>query len=367
MTARAESVLIVLHDLGLGGTERIALRLARAWAAAGREVAIFCGDPRGPLRELLTPQVELIPAAPPIPRRRRSRQALGRALAALLRRRRFDLLFVPGNFHWAVIPALRSLGAARPPVVAQISAPLFRHGRGPLKQAVYDATVRRRLALADALVALSEESVGHARRVIPARPAQCIPLPALEDDTAPFDRAAGRLILCIGRLVPEKGFHHAIAAFARLGDPGASLAILGEGPERSRLEALAAELGVADRVSLAGYIGDVRPWLARARVLLVASRFEGYAAVIVEALGAGRPVVATDCTPAARELLACPGAGRVIPIGDVPAMAQALGDELASPPPDPQQLARLVDAYRLGPVSRAYLHLFDTVIGRASA
>jgi glycosyltransferase involved in cell wall biosynthesis len=63
---------------------------------------------------------------------------------------------------------------------------------------------------------------------------------------------------------------------------------------------------VADRVRLPGYVPDIRPWLAIARTFLLTSWYEGYAAVIVEALGAGRPVVSTDCTPAARELLGEP-------------------------------------------------------------
>jgi glycosyltransferase involved in cell wall biosynthesis len=368
MSAHADRVLIVLHDLALGGSERIALRLARAWAKAGREIAIFCGDPSGPLRDCLDPGVELIAANPVIPRGPVSRLKLGLALAELLEQRRFDVLFVPGNFHWALLPPLRRLAAdARPEIVAQISAPLFRHGRGPLKQAIFNTTLRWRLLAADALVALSPEPARHAKAVFRGAAVRSIPLPALEDDEEAASAAEGRLALCIGRLVPEKGFDLAITAFARLDDPAARLAIVGEGPERERLERLASDLGVAGRVTFAGYAADVRPWLARARLLLLTSRFEGYAAVIVEALSAGRPVVATDCTPAARELLGAPGAGRVVPIGDVGSMAAAMAAEFAAPPPDPERLASLVAGYRLGPVSRAYLDLFDSLTGRASA
>jgi glycosyltransferase involved in cell wall biosynthesis len=367
MTARADRVLIVLHDFALGGTERIALRLARAWAREGRRVTVFCGDPRGLLRRLLDPAVELVAATPDIPRGRGSRARLGRALARLLETRQFDVLFVPGNFHWAVLPQLRSLPASRrPAVVAQISALLFRHGRGPLRQRAYNASMRRRLLAAQALVALSPETADEAEAILGRRIATTIPLPALEDEVAPALRAEGELVLCAGRLVPEKGFDVALRAFARLAPP-ARLAIVGEGPERSRLEALAADLGVAARVEFAGYAPDIGPWLRRARLLMLTSRFEGYAAVIVEALGAGRPVVATDCTPAARELLAHSGAGRVAPIGDVEALAEALNAELAAPPPDPQALAALVSAYRIGPAARAYLDLFDRLMPTAGA
>jgi glycosyltransferase involved in cell wall biosynthesis len=360
MAARADRVLIVLHDFALGGTERIALRLARAWARAGRKATIFCGDPSGPLINLLDPTVELVVAAPPIPRGPGSRRRLGRALARLLATRRFDVLFVPGNFHWPVVPALKSLPASqRPAVVAQVSAPLSRYGRGPLEARLFNMTMRRRLADVRSVVALSPQTAREADAVLRRRIATPIPLPALEDDQTSITPASGRLVLCAGRLVPEKGFDLALRAFARLKDRAARMAIVGEGPERSRLESLAAELGVSERVRFVGYAPDIRPWLERARVLLLASRFEGYGAVIVEALGAGRPVVATDCTPAAHELLDKPNAGRVTPIGDVAAMSRALEALLAGPPPDPQALSALVAAYRIGAVSQAYLALFD--------
>jgi glycosyltransferase involved in cell wall biosynthesis len=358
MAARADRVLIVLHDLALGGTERIALRLARAWAQSGRWVTILCGDPSGPLADKLDPAVELALPDPPIPRAPGSRRRLGRALVQLLRRRSFDVVFVPGNFHWAVLPAL---GAApwRPPVVAQISAPLFRRGRGPMRQAVFNAGSRRRLAIADALVALSPETAREADAMLGRRITTAIRLPALEDGAAPAPPSDEPLVLCAGRLVPEKGFDVALRAFARLKAPGARLAIVGEGPELPRLEALARDLGLEDRVEFAGYAPDIRPWLRRARLLLLTSAFEGYGAVIVEALGAGRPVVATDCTPAARELLATREAGRVAPIGDVSALARDIDAVLAQVPPDRERLARLVDGYRIGAVSQDYLALFD--------
>ena len=356
-----------MHDFALGGTERTALRLARAWAQAGRKVTIFAGDRSGPLAGMLDADVELICAHPRIPRASGSRQRLGEALARLLERRSFDVLFVPGNYHWAVLPSLKRLAPARRPrIVAQLSAPVFRHGRGPLGQRFFNATLRRRLALADTLVALSPETARHAEAVLGRPSVRVIPLPALEDAAHPAPPSSELLVLCAGRLVPEKGFDQALQAFARVKLPQACMAIVGEGPERRRLEALAQELGVADRVTFAGYQPDIGPWLKRARLLLLTSRFEGYAAVVVEALGAGRPVVATDCTPAARELLRHGDAGEVAPIGDVEALAQALTKLLTDLPPDPRVLARLVESYRLGPVAERYLALFDALTGPAA-
>src|SRR4051812_25597990 len=100
----ARDVLLVLHDLELGGGERIAIRLANEWAALGRRVTLLCGSRHGPLGPLLSSKVELVECDPPIVRGRGSRKRLGDAVAAFLLRRHIDLLFVPGNYLWPILP-----------------------------------------------------------------------------------------------------------------------------------------------------------------------------------------------------------------------------------------------------------------------
>src|SRR5205823_163183 len=131
-------------------------------------------------------------------------------------------------------------------------------------------------------------------------------------------------------------------AFARVSSPQARLVILGEGPERSALTALIESLNLGGRVELVGHVARVRPWLDRAHALLLTSRFEGYGAVVVEALAAGRPVVATPCGGAVAELLSDPRAGIVTRGRTAQAVAAALDRQLAAPPPDPAALADLV-------------------------
>ena len=366
MGDNARTIAIVLHDLPLGGSERIAVRLANRWTALGRRVVLFCGARQGPLADLIHADVEVVEADPPIPRGRGSRKALGRATAAFVAQRRPDILFVPGNYHWPILPALDALPAdQRPGVVAQIGTPLYRHGRSALAQIPYNLKTRWQLRRVDRAISLSDRMTDDANRALGRRVTQCIRLPALDDDDHAFvPPAEGKLILAAGRLVKEKGFDVALRAFARLNDPDARLVIVGEGERRAELEALAIELGVADRVRLPGYAADIRPWLQIARTFLLSSFYEGYAAVVVEALGAGRPVVSTDCTPAARELLGAPLNGRVAPIGDADALAEGLRQVLGAPAPDPRALARSVAHYRLGPIAEAYLDVFDAVVAK---
>lgn len=364
----AGAIAIVLHDLPLGGSERIAVRLANRWAALGRRVTLFCGTTEGPLAALIDAGIEVVQADPPIPRGKGSRKRLGRALAEWIAQRRPDVLFVPGNYHWPVLPEIDRLPPAlRPAVIAQIGTPLYRHGRSALAQIPYNLRTRRQFRRVDRAISLSPSMTRDADRVLWPSITHCIRLPALDDDDRPFAPVEGRTILAAGRLVEEKGFDIALRAFARLGDPEARLVILGEGPCRTALEALAWELGVADRVTLPGYVPDIRPWLEAARLFLLSSYYEGYAAVIVEALGAGRPVVSTACTPAAHELLAAGDCGGVAPIGDVEGLAAAVKTALAQPAPDPFWLAQSVERYRLGPIAEAYLAEFDAVVAERAA
>ena len=354
------SILVVLHDLSLGGTERVALRLVNAWAEAGHAVTLLCGSATGPQAGLAGETVEVVECAPAIPRGRGSRGRLGKAVAQHPRRQPADILFIPGNFHWSIGRAVgRHLSENRPTIVAQVSSPIFRHGRRGLRQWAFEIGARRRLRDADAMVTLSPYTLAQTNRLLGRRIASAIPLPALDDDTRPTSPATGKLIVAAGRLAPEKGYDVALKAFAKVQDPEARLAFVGDGPLREDLGALAHALGVADRVSFEGYAADIGPWLDKARMLLLSSWHEGFGAVIIEALGRGRPVVATDCTPAVRDLLWSMTHGEVVRPGDVDGMAAAMTAQLHAPTPDPEALADAVWAYRITPVADAYIDLFE--------
>ncbi len=96
--------------------------------------------------------------------------------------------------------------------------------------------------------------------------------------------------LALGRLDRRKGLDVALEALAKV--PRATLDVVGDGEERGALEALAARLGVRDRVVFAGHADDVRPAITRAHVALSSARQEGLGIALLEAMAMGRPVVA---------------------------------------------------------------------------
>ncbi|PZU06887.1 glycosyltransferase [Sphingomonas sp.] len=359
------SVGIVLHDFALGGTERIAVRLGRAWAEQGVDVRVFCGEDTGPLRSFLGKNIPVLAAEPALPRAQRDRGRLAIAAAEEFARDPVDAVFVPGNYHWPVAHRLTRMARGRRPVVAaQISAAVCKPQRGPVRQRAYDWQMRRLLKKADGLIALSGAARVQVEDIVSGPAVRSIPSPALDDVLPPPTQAEGRMVMAAGRLVPEKGFGMLIEAFARTRDPDAMLTIVGEGPDEGRLRALIGALNLEDRVTLAGYQPDIRPWLDRARLFVLSSDYEGYPAVMIEALAAGRPVIATDCTPATSELLTSPDRGMVVPVGFAASMAAAIDTMLARPAPDAAQLAVAVDRHRLGHVARLYLDFFAELATR---
>jgi glycosyltransferase involved in cell wall biosynthesis len=129
-------------------------------------------------------------------------------------------------------------------------------------------------------------------------------------------------------LAPEKGYDVLIRAMTEL--PGCCLVLLGEGPERARLTKLARQLGVEDRVELAGWIPS--PWTDHFRfdVIAVPSSFEGFGLVAVEALLAGIPVVASRVGGLA-EIVHDGETGLLVEPGDPSALAHALRELLIDP------------------------------------
>lgn len=115
--------------------------------------------------------------------------------------------------------------------------------------------------------------------------------------SAPADRVEAGLIVAAGRLHPVKGFDVLVEAFARVNrqHPEARLCIYGEGEQRPHLEARVAALGLGDAVSLPGWASreQLRDAYARAAVVAVPSRSEGFGNVAAEALATGAPVVAS--------------------------------------------------------------------------
>jgi glycosyltransferase involved in cell wall biosynthesis len=207
--------------------------------------------------------------------------------------------------------------------------------------------MRRNYLQADAITAVSNgvaddiaRSIGIAREAITtlynptitpdfaAKASQPVAHPWFADGAPP-------VLLAVGRTTFQKDFSTLLRAFARVRqDRPVRLAIIGEAnaKQTSRLRELAGELGVQDDFALLGYHPNPLPYMARAAVLVLSSRYEGFPNVLLEAMACGTPVVSTDCPSGPSEILDGGAYGALVPVADDAALAAAITATLASPP-----------------------------------
>lgn len=347
----ANTILTYAESLIGGGVERAQLELCRQWIAAGRRVVLVIGSTAGPLKGEIPAGIELIelgsdryPALLALPRHVRSVAP--------------EVLFCPGNYYTgiAAVTKLR-LGKACPPIVTKISNAFARADQGAIMAWGYRFWLRRHPAFIDHFVAMGDAMREESIRVARLDPAAIDVVPDPLPQSAPGGLAPALpdtpFILGVGRLNPQKRWDRLIESVARL--PALHVVILGDGPERAKLEALATRLGIADRIHLPGHSGDPVAAMRAARVVALTSDFEGIPAVLREALSVGTPVVATDSAVSIRDIVG-PHQGSVVPIGDAAALDAALTRWTAADAPRPAPFREGDDA------GMRYLAVFDALM-----
>jgi glycosyltransferase involved in cell wall biosynthesis len=188
---------------------------------------------------------------------------------------------------------------------------------------------------ASAVVVQTPEVRRWAERVVPAGIVHTIPNPVVAsasrgDSSIAADRlthsGSRRQVVAMGRLHVDKGFDDLLRAFASAEGArrGWHLVILGEGPERQRLQALADQLDIAAAVSLPGRVNDPSLVLRQSDLFVLSSRYEGFPNALLEAMAAGLAVIAADCPSGPRHIVRDGIDGLLVPPGDTEAMANAM-------------------------------------------
>ena len=232
--------------------------------------------------------------------------AVGRLALATLRGARPVSVFTPHGWSW---------------LVGGWAAPAYR------------LIERILLPVTTAVVAVSDEERAHGQAVLGPAAAEIKVIPNGVDVVrfSPHGPVATRepdpLVVCVGRLDPQRGADVAVAALALVTTPHVRLRLVGDGSERARLENQIRSLGLTDQVEMVGFRPDPAPDIRAADVVVIPSRYDGMALVLLEAMACGAAIVATQ-VPGSSALGI---AGEIVPIEDPQAVADAIDKLLADP------------------------------------
>lgn len=349
---------ILLYGLGGGGAENTLLKLAGGIAARGYAVDLVLAQKEGEL-------LNMIPGSVRVVNLKSSRVLTSiSALVRYLRDEKPEALVSALHSNIVALWARALAGGATRVVISErnMLSCQVRSFASDLRWRLMPFLARVFYPWADAIVAVSKsvaDDLSLTARISPDR-IRVIYNPVVTQDFRRkcleplehpwFKTGSPPVVLAVGRLTAQKDLPSLIRAFAQVGR--GRLMILGEGEERSGLERLVRDLCLQDVISLPGFVENPYPYMARASVFVLSSRWEGLPGVLIEAMACGTPLVATDCAGGAREILGDGKYGRIVPVGDVPALADAIRESLQGngivPPPEswkPFELESVVEQY----------------------
>jgi glycosyltransferase involved in cell wall biosynthesis len=334
--SKRPDIAIVLERFGSGGVERVACLLANGLARHGVRVEFIVLADEGPVRSILGPDipVNVVAEASSGGRGLRLFRAVP-AIARYLRRRRPRIILSPGNHtHVAAALAHQLAGARDVALVVKVTNPILKERYPRWRRWMKRHFYRRAFGRAALIFVLSRKGVQRMSAIDPAL------VPHTRFVHNPYLTAAIvkepespqlpdiPIILSAGRLSRQKNQAMLLEAAAMVTERPWHIRLVGTGPAEASLRERAIALGIADRVTFAGFVTDMGQEYRQAALLALPSRWEDLPATMVEALACGCPVVATACSEAVKTFLEEAGAMPPTAIGDVAAFARALASAL---------------------------------------
>ncbi|MYT72062.1 MULTISPECIES: glycosyltransferase family 4 protein [unclassified Streptomyces] len=337
-------IVFLLHNVyAIGGTVRTTLNLAAALVEHGgheveivsmsrhRETPRFPVDPRIGLVPLVDGRADSADSALPA-----FREPARDFPAAEKRHKQYTLLhdqrvraYLEQHCDADVVIGTRPginvyLAKWGPKRALRVAQEHLRHDAHTKKLRAVLARHYRRL---DAVVTVTEEdaAVYRSRMALPGVRVLAVPNIVPPAPVPPSD-GTSKIIAAAGRLAPGKRYDLLLEAFTAVAakEPGWELRIYGGGAQEERLRTLVAGLGLTGRARLMGAVSPIEPEFAKASIVVSASDAESFGMTLVEAMRCGVPVVSTDAPLGPGEIITDGHDGRLVPVGDARALAEAM-------------------------------------------
>lgn len=367
-------ISLFIPNLDGGGAERVMLHLAEGFAEQKLQVDLVVAKAEGAYLSKIPENVRLVnlAAKPPL--------ILSKTLALkqYLQQEQPDFLIstldILSSATWA-----KRLAKVNTKVVMCVQTNLsqqFQDRHGTLMKKVKWAVVQQFYPWADAIVTASAGVASDLEKnaKIPLRQMRVIHNPVV---TADFSQKAQEavdhpwfaanqppVLLGVGRIVKQKSFTTLVEAFARVRQRHpARLMILGEVDPREprvkpELDRLIEKYGLQEDVAFPGFVENPYAYMAKASVFVLSSIYEGFGNVVAEAIATGTSVVSTDCESGPAEILGKDQYGKLVPVGDPEAMADAIV-ALLEQPTDAQLLKERSQAFTIESIVHQYLDVLN--------
>ncbi len=335
MRDSSSRIAIYLRLLSGGGAERMMVNLIKGFVDLGLSVDLVLNKADGPYMKLVPPQVRIIDLQAP-----RMIQGLPK-LVSYLKREKPAALLTTLHYNIEIAILAKHLARSKTRLIVREANTLSNQSKycktdqwsGQLAKWFYpwaDQVLAVSHGVADDLSKVTGMSL--ARMKVVYNP---VITPSLvENSRAVLDHPwlsdkAVPVVLGVGRLSEQKDFPTLIRAVAQVrSHRPVRLLILGAGPDRESLTALAASLGIKEDVAFMGFVDNPYAYMKQADVFVLSSKWEGLPNVLIEAMAVGTPVVSTNCPSGAAEILANGKYGELVEIGDDRAMATAIAKVL---------------------------------------
>jgi glycosyltransferase involved in cell wall biosynthesis len=360
-------IALLVPTMEIGGVERVFANLANGLRQCGAEVDLVVGLAGGDMRMFLEKDIQVFDLES-----NRMMRSVPR-VADYLRARAPEAMIAGMTHCTAAAVAARAIAGRKTKIIATEHNTMSRvmANTSGLKYRLMPLWSRWALNSADSIVAVSSGVADDlsARTGLLRKRFRVIYNPVITDalqaaatatvDHPWFQAGEWPVILAVGRLDKQKDFPMLVRAFRLIKNRRpARLMILGEGPDRNRIEQVICGLGLTADVALPGFERNPYRFMSRAAAFAFSSQWEGFGVALVEALALGVPVVSTNCMYGPAEILCDGKYGTLVPVGDHEAMARALLTALENPVQNDS--SEHVQQFTVRSVASSYMSVINT-------